>query len=447
MIRKREDWTVQMKKKQIRKMNELIEKEIKQHKAKITMKMAQTLQSENKMHAGTFYEFKRQMDRQEKGEAPSVMINKEGKEVTNRNEIREVYADFYQNLFEQDKPTDDIEEKADKVRQIVFDNIMKEAERPVEKEKITKHNIQKSIKKTKNKTSLDYDKISNKIIKCAGKDFQESIEILFNEINRTNTGPEAWANMIIKSIYKGKNSRKEMNNRRGLFITSVISKLFERTKLEKHREIIERMISKFQTGGIQGKCPLDNKMVLNAIIDYNIFINSETYVFFADAYKCFDKLDLKTSLIDLYEILGAHEAKLLYDMNKKANITIKTPVGETKPIQVKEITKQGTLYGPILCDINTDKVNKIGTKNISTIGPNIECEASIYVDDIEHAGSHINITERAAMNCRSMEEMRKFTFNNEVEKTAFMILKPKKKSKNIEELHTKIKRGTIRRTK
>ena len=51
------------------------------------------------------------------------------------------------------------------------------------------------------------------------------------------------------------------------------------------------------------------------------------------------------------------------------------------------------------------------------------------------------------MNCRSMEEMRKFTFNNEVEKTAFMILKPKKKSKNIEELHTKIKRGTIRRTK
>ena len=114
---------------------------------------------------------------------------------------------------------------------------------------------------------------------------------------------------------------------------------------------------------------------------------------------------------------------------------------------MKEITKQGTLCGPILCDINTDTVNKIGAKNISTIGPKVECEASIYVDDIEHAGSHINITERTAMNCRSMEEMRKFTFNNEVEKTAFMIMKQKKKSKNKEELHTKIKRGTIRRTK
>ena len=128
------------------------------------------------------------------------------------------------------------------------------------------------------------------------------------------------------------------------------------------RDTIESVLSKFQTGGVKGKSPIDNKMILNAIIDYNNFINCETYIFFADAYKCFDKLDLKTSLIDLYEILGSQEAKLVYELNKKARITVKTPVGETNPIEVEEITKQGTLYGPILCDINTDKVNSIGTK-------------------------------------------------------------------------------------
>ena len=102
-----------------------------------------------------------------------------------------------------------------------------------------------------------------------------------------------------------------MNNRRGLFLTSVICKLFERTKLDKDRSTIESKISKFQNGGVQGKSPIDNKMVLNATIDYNNFINCETYVFFADAHKCFDKLDLKTCLIDLYEILGAQETKLI----------------------------------------------------------------------------------------------------------------------------------------
>ena len=212
--------------------------------------------------------------------------------------------------------------------------------------------------------------------------------------------------------------------------------------------MIENKMSKFQTGGVQGKSTIDNKMVLNAVIDYNNLLNSETYVFFADAHKCFDKLDLKTSLIDLHEMLGPHEAKLLYQLNKKANITIQTPVGETDQIAVEEITKQGTLYGPILCDINTDKVNKIGVKNINTIGPHIECEASIYVDDIEQAGSHVNTVERTAKNCVAMEDQRKFTFNNEVEKTAFMIINPKKKSQKLQlqQLETKVKRGDIKRT-
>ena len=125
-----------------------------------------------------------------------------------------------------------------------------------------------------------------------------------------------------------------MDNRRGLFLTSVICKMFERTKLDTQRCIIEAYLSPFQTGGVQGKSPIDNKMVLNATIDYNNFINAETYIFFADAHKCFDKLDLKTSLIDLYEVLGAQEAKLMYNLNKKARITIKTPVGETNPIEV-----------------------------------------------------------------------------------------------------------------
>ena len=237
-----------------------------------------------------------------------------------------------------------------------------------------------------------------------------------------------------------------MNNRRGLFLTSVICKLFERTKLDKDRSTIESKISKFQNGGVQGKSPIDNKMVLNATIDYNNFINCETYVFFADAHKCFDKLDLKTCLIDLYEILGAQETKLMYELNKKATITVRTPVGETNPVEVQEIVKQGTLYGPILCDINTDKVNKIGSKIVSTIGPNIASEASIYVDDIEQAGSHINTIEGTARNCGTMEDVRKYIFNNEVDKTAFMIINPKKSSENIQELQNQVKRGKIRRT-
>ena len=321
-VRNKPNWNRRQKKNQIQNINSIIENEIKQQRARMTIRMAKDLQTENQMHSGTFYEFKRRMDRKAKGETPSSMMNADGKEVTTRDEIKEVFEKFYENLFSHDPPSSDIEKKAEVITERVFKDILKEAENGERKEQISAETIERSIKKSKNKGSMDYDNISNKIIKAAGKDLKDSIGIIFNEINNTNMGPEAWANMIIKSIYKGKKSKKEMNNRRGLFLTSVICKLFERTKLDKDRDIIESKLSKFQNGGVQGKSPIDNKMILNATVDYNNFINCETYVFFADAHKCFDKLDLKICLIDLYEILGAQETKLMYELNKKARIVV-----------------------------------------------------------------------------------------------------------------------------
>ena len=444
-VRRKTEWSVRRRKHQVQRINEIIEEEIKQDKARSMINKAKSLQSENKMHSGTFWEFKKQMDRNQKGETPSVMLDKNGEEKTSKEDIKKIFEEFYQDLFQHTVPTTETEEMAERVTNQVFENIMTRAERPCEKKPITRDEIKHSIKLIKNQATIDYNKINNKILKNAGNDFIDSLEILFNEINNSNSGLGIWEDMLIKSIHKGK-SKKEMNNRRGLFITSVVSKLFEKTKRNRQRSTIENGISKFQTGGITEKSTVDNTMILNATVDYNNFINSETYVFFADAYKCFDKLDLKTSLIDLYEILGEHEAKLFYNLNKRAKITIQTPVGDTNPIEVNEITKQGTIYGPILCDINTDKVNSIGTRNITTLGPDIECMSLIYVDDIEHGGSHLESIERAASNCNSMEQLRKYIFNNEVEKTAFMIIKPKKGSKNIQELETQVKRGKIRRT-
>ena len=43
------------------------------------------------------------------------------------------------------------------------------------------------------------------------------------------------------------------------------------------------------------------------------------------------------------------EIQMLYSLNKKAEIKIQTPVGETKEIEVKELVKQGTVLGPLLC--------------------------------------------------------------------------------------------------
>ena len=55
-----------------------------------------------------------------------------------------------------------------------------------------------------------------------------------------------------------------------------------------------------------------------------------------------------------------NDIKMLYEMNKKAEIIVNTIVGQTESFNVKEIVKQGSIFGPIMRCTTTSKANNIG---------------------------------------------------------------------------------------
>ena len=125
-------------------------------------------------------------------------------------------------------------------------------------------------------------------------------------------------------------------------------------------------------------------------------------------------------------------------MNKRGIATLKTPLGEVGPIKVDQIVRQGTIMGPKLCCINTDQINKIGRKCINTIGPNLQIETLIYVDDIQNSSSNIEGLRKAVTNLQLMEEQKGYTFNVDTNKTAILITNKKKKTYNIDNIHVKL---------
>ena len=252
--------------------------------------------------------------------------------------------------------------------------------------------------------------------------------------------------MLIISLYKNKGDKEDMENRRGLFITSTISKIYEKIKQKRKNEEIEKKVSKYQCGGRKQRSTLDHILTLNTIIDYNKYINKETYVLFADAYKCFDKLNLKDCINDYHKIVGAREAIKIYEMNRKGKAIIKTQLGNAGPITANEIVRQGTIMGPKLCCINSDKINDIGHKLFTTIGPNIKVKTLVYVDDIQNASSSKEGLEIAVKNCRTLEEIKGYTFNNDPKKTAILIIN-KKKNKKYDDIKPELKRGEIKQIK
>ena len=51
---------------------------------------------------------------------------------------------------------------------------------------------------------------------------------------------------------------------------------------------------------------------------------------------------------------------LIHLINKRSNITVKTPFGDTYPFLAEEIVKQGTVLGPVLNNCSLDDACKEG---------------------------------------------------------------------------------------
>ena len=69
-------------------------------------------------------------------------------------------------------------------------------------------------------------------------------------------------------------------------------------------------------------------------------------------------------------------------MNSKAIVSIDTQVGYTNEITLHNIIKQGKIMGPILCIVETDKINKIGERCYSAYGQEIRINNLLYIDGI-----------------------------------------------------------------
>ena len=66
------------------------------------------------------------------------------------------------------------------------------------------------------------------LFKNAGNSLLLSLLFMSNEIKRLKTIPEEWNTVVIQTMYKNKGSKKKLKNYRGIFLTSILSKLLEK---------------------------------------------------------------------------------------------------------------------------------------------------------------------------------------------------------------------------
>ena len=138
------------------------------------------------------------------------------------------------------------------------------------------------------------------------------------------------------------------------------------------------------------------------------------------------------------------EATYILKMNQDVKATVDTPFGMTESFEAEEIVRQGTVWGPQLCSVSTDRINKMHD-NINTEVNGVVVKSPVFVDDMNGMGG-VEKIEDMGRKMKVLETTKKFSFNNMKGKSEILPIKFKKKKKAEEEEPLpliKVRMGTI----
>ena len=77
-------------------------------------------------------------------------------------------------------------------------------------------------------------------------------------------------------------------------------------------------MSEIKVAGRKERLAMGDLIIMSTIIENQRRQKLNTYMLFADAVKCFDKLWLKNCLLEMYNLgYDPNTLKVLYEMNKK----------------------------------------------------------------------------------------------------------------------------------
>ena len=95
--------------------------------------------------------------------------------------------------------------------------------------------VEEVIKKLDPRKAKDATSWKNNIISEGGSEMIDSLKKIINNVDQQKKVPEDWQEMEIKAIHK-KGVKSEMQNKRGLFLTNNVSKVYERVVKNRNDE-------------------------------------------------------------------------------------------------------------------------------------------------------------------------------------------------------------------
>jgi hypothetical protein len=167
---------------------------------------------------------------------------------------------------------------------------------PINQGPITTNEVEQAVKQLKNGKSpgLDYS-ITPEVLKYGGKWVINQLCNICNEIYDNQQTPKQCNTNIIIPIPK-KGDKTLTTNKRGISLTSVAAKTYNRILLNRIREPLDSILRINQAGFRKGRSCIDQIHVIRRILESAIDKQLSIFITFVDFKKAFDSITRKTML-------------------------------------------------------------------------------------------------------------------------------------------------------
>lgn len=253
------------------------------------------------------------------------------------------------------------------------------------------NDVRDAISQCKNNKSPGIDLITNELIKNGGDGMVMSLFNLFKRLTKLECIPDEWNKGIIIPIFK-KGDQMDLNNYRGITLTSCISKVYNR--------IISQTVSKFVEDNnilteVQGSFRKDRRcedhvFTLKSIIAARKAEGKQTFLAFLDFKKAFDTV-WRDGLLTAARKVGITGSLLRILSNMYTNVECKVKFSniETSFFSVDEGVKQGCVLSPILFCIYINELAKmIKQTNLGVTIFNQKIGCLFWADDVVLIGEN-----------------------------------------------------------
>ena len=194
---------------------------------------------------------------------------------------------------------------------------------------------------------------------------------IFDELHRIiNTAwseesyPTEWTTSWVTLLFK-KGDKKDINNYRGIAVTSCIYKIIMRIILNRVNDTINNRLSDNQFAYRKGTSTTDAQFILQCVNNASLYYKKEYNVVYVDMRKCFDKVSTRGMLYALRSYgVDPKVVSVIESLYSSSSIQYKVNSQLTDPIFPCVGIKQGCPFSPLAFSVLMDMcLNSAGIGN------------------------------------------------------------------------------------